>query len=86
MKRLRSALEDLHSDLEQLSEQQKAKQTEFERELAKQAEGLKVSRAREANAMALAQKIATKIDYTIERVERLLANDATQRAKDKDYA
>lgn len=86
MKRLRSALEDLHSDLEQLGEQQKVKQTEFERELAKQAEGLKVSRAREANAMALAQKIATKIDYTIERVERLLANDATQRAKDKDYA
>lgn len=86
MKRLRSALEDLHSDLEQLSEQQKIKQREFERELAKQAEGLKVSRAREANAMALAQKIATKIDYTIERVERLLANDATQRAKDKDYA
>jgi hypothetical protein len=72
MRRLRDALEQLDemiSDLEDKLGLQAAVQRDA---LKKRDEQVKTSRAREANALAVSQKIATRLDRTIDHVERIL--------------
>ncbi|NBX73755.1 MAG: hypothetical protein EBZ69_08675 [Alphaproteobacteria bacterium] len=72
MHKVKTSLQELYKELENLSDTLDYRHTEQHRELAKQAEALKVSRAREANNLALAQKVANRLDHAILRVETLL--------------
>ncbi|MBI1273452.1 MAG: hypothetical protein GC131_05160 [Alphaproteobacteria bacterium] len=72
MQRLRASLEELYGEIERAGQNLTEQQEKQKLELAKQAEALKVSRGREANALALTQKVATKLDHAIERADRLL--------------
>lgn len=72
MQKLRAALEHLHEDLEGLELAFGEGKAGLEESLSRQAEALKLSRGREAHAMALAQKVAARLDQAIARVERVL--------------
>jgi hypothetical protein len=76
MQRLRTTLEQLYGEIERAGQSLTAQQEKQRQELAKQAEALKVSRGREANALALAQKVASKLDHAIERSERILRDQS----------
>ncbi len=72
MKRLKIALERLDesiSDLEDKVGIDAASRTENQK---KQAEIMKMSRSREANVLAIAQKVALRLDQTIEHVENII--------------
>ena len=72
MQRLRESLENLDealSDLEDRIGLDRTRQSAFAK---KQAEILKVSRAREAGALAVAQKVAARLDQTIASVEHII--------------
>lgn len=74
MKRLKTALEKLDetiSDLEDKVGMDLAQRTEAQK---KQADIMKQSRAREANVLAVAQKVALRLDQAIEHVEKALKN------------
>lgn len=72
MKRLRSALEKLDEAISGLEDQIGIDAAARADNQKKQAELLKASRAREAGALAVAQKIALRLDQTIEHVEAVL--------------
>lgn len=72
MKRLKTALEKLDetiSDLEDRVGHDSAHRVESQRKLS---EIMKQGRAREANIMAVAQKVALRLDQTIDHVEKIL--------------
>lgn len=72
MKRLKTALEKLDetiSDLEDKVGLDAAHRAESQKKLA---EIMKQGRAREANIMAVAQKVALRLDQTIDHVEKIL--------------
>ncbi len=74
MERLKNALEKLDetiSDLEDRVGLDTAARTENKK---KQEDILKASRAREASIMAVAQKVALRLDQTIDHVENVLKN------------
>ncbi len=72
MERLKIALENLDEEISAL-EDKVGVDAEVRREQRKrQAESIKAARAREAGVMAIAQKVASRLDWTIERVERVL--------------
>jgi hypothetical protein len=72
MQRLQSSLAMLDQRIAELEQSLEVRQDNFRQHVAKQSEALKTSRAREANALALAQKIAARLDQAIERVEHVL--------------
>lgn len=72
MKRLKAALEKLDetiSDLEDKVGLDAANRAESQKKLA---EIMKQGRAREASLMAVAQKVALRLDQTIDHVEKIL--------------
>ncbi len=74
MERLKTALEALDeaiSDLEDRVGLDVAQRAENQR---RQAEIIKLSRAREAGVLAVAQKVALRLDQTIDHVETILKN------------
>ena len=74
MQRLKTALEQLDEMISALEDRIGLDAATRQDALKKQAEQLKVSRAREANVLAVAQKVATRLDQTIEHVERIIRN------------
>ena len=72
MKRLKAALEKLDekiSDLQDKVELDSLNRTESQKKLA---EIMKQGRVREASLMAVAQKVALRLDQTIDHVEKIL--------------
>lgn len=72
MKRLKTALERLDetiSDLEDRVGVEASARAESQKKLA---DIMKQGRAREANVMAVAQKVALRLDQTIDHVEKIL--------------
>ncbi len=79
MNRLRRALEDLDDLISGLEDRLYAQKTRAARAAAemaeaqkKQNEQIKMARAREASAIAASQKVAKRLDDTIEHVSRIL--------------
>ena len=72
MERLKQALEDLDEAIFAL-EDRLVLETSARRDAAKkQADMVKQARAREAEVLAMSQKLAARLDHTIEHVERVL--------------
>jgi len=74
MQRLKTALEQLDEMISALEDRIGLDAASRQDALKKQAEQLRLSRAREANVLAVAQKVATRLDQTIEHVERIMRN------------
>lgn len=72
MKRLKEALEALDAIISGLEDRIEAEQAERQFEAKKSSEALRNARGREATVLAVAQKVATRLDQTIDRVERVL--------------
>lgn len=72
MKRLKAALEMLDETISDLEDRVGVDAVARAESQKKQAELLKLSRAREANVLAVTQKVALRLDQTIEHVEKLL--------------
>lgn len=72
MQRLQTSLALLDERILELEQSIEVRQDNVRHQVQHQTEALKTSRAREANALALAQKIAARLDRAIERVEHVL--------------
>lgn len=72
MDRLKEALESLDDVISELEDKVGLDATARKQELKNQIEMMKVSRNREANTLALAQKVASRLDDTIHHVESIL--------------
>lgn len=72
MHRLKAALERLDEKISELEEKLGVETVARQELFQKQAEQLKASRTREAGVLAVAQKVATRLDQTIQHVERVL--------------
>jgi hypothetical protein len=72
MKRLKSALENLDEKISDLEEGVGIEGSARRDTLKKQSEMLKMSQKREANVLAIAQKVAARLDQTIHHVEQIL--------------
>ena len=72
MRRLKAALEQLDEMISALEDRVGLDSTTRRDALKKQDEHLRQSRAREAQVMAVAQKVAARLDKTIEHVETVL--------------
>ena len=72
MNRLKSALERLDETISTLEDRVGIDAAMRQDHQKKQAELLKQSRLREAQVLAVAQKVATRLDQTIQHVERVL--------------
>ncbi len=74
MERLKQALEDLDEAIFSL-EDRVAQDGQNRREtLKRQNEIFKQSRKRESDVLAITQKVASRLDQTIDHVERILRN------------
>lgn len=72
MKRLKEMLEALDEAISDLEDRVGIEnQRRFDAQ-KKQGELLKLSRTREANVLAIAQKVAARLDQTIQRVENIV--------------
>jgi hypothetical protein len=74
MNRLKTALEQLDEMISALEDRIGVDASSKLEAQRKHAEQLKLSRSREANVLAIAQKVATRLDQTIEHVENVLRN------------
>jgi hypothetical protein len=72
MKRLKTALEDLDEEISILEDRVGVDNGERQTNLKKQSDLLRQSRAREAGVLAVAQKVASRLDQTIHHVEQIL--------------
>ncbi|HBM91043.1 MAG TPA: hypothetical protein DD400_04100 [Rhodospirillaceae bacterium] len=72
MKRLKSALERLDETISDFEDKVGVDKNVRAKAQKKQAELIKQSRGREANVLAVAQKVALRLDQTIEHVEKIL--------------
>ena len=72
MQRLKTALEELDDMITALEERIGLDASSRRDSLKKQDEQIKQSRAREAQVVAIAQKVAARLDKTIEHVETVL--------------
>lgn len=72
MQRLREALELLDEGISDLEDKIGFDSLSRSDSLKKQNELLKMSRAREASVLAVAQKVASRLDQAIEHVENIL--------------
>ncbi len=73
MQRLKNALEALDEALYVLDDQVGMERGTRQESFRKQMELLKQVRAREANILAVTQKVASRLDQTIAHVEGILA-------------
>lgn len=80
MQRLQSSLALLDERINELERTIEVKQDNIRQQVQQHNEALKTSRAREANALALAQKIAARLDRAIERVEHVLRGSNGERS------
>ncbi|MGE3623220.1 MAG: hypothetical protein AB7H77_05040 [Bdellovibrionales bacterium] len=72
MKRLKNALENLDEQISALEDRVGVDNSMRQGILKKNAEQLKQSQRREASVLAVAQKVATRLDQAIEHVEKVL--------------
>jgi hypothetical protein len=72
MQRLPSALAALDQRIAELEENLLVRDDQYRDHVQRQQDALRHSRAREANALALAQKVAARLDQAIARVEHVL--------------
>jgi hypothetical protein len=72
MDRLKAAMEDLDKAIFELEDRIGLDHSSRAQTLKKQDELVKVSRSREANVLAAAQKVATRLDQVIEHVENIV--------------
>lgn len=72
MERLRQALEDLDEALFALEDKVGADAARQREATKRQFDVLKQSRVREVEVLAVTQKVAARLDQTIEHVERIL--------------
>jgi hypothetical protein len=74
MKRLKEALENLDDAISFLEDQIGSDITTRRDLKKKDQELLKLSRAREASVLAVAQKVAARLDHTIDHVDSIIRN------------
>lgn len=74
MQRLKNALEQLDEMISALEDRIGLDTSARKESFRKNEEILKLSRAREAQVLAVAQKVAARLDKTIEHVERVMRN------------
>lgn len=74
MERLKNALEKLDETISDLEDRVGLDAAQRKKNQKKQAEILKLSRAREANILAVAQKVGLRLDQTIDHIENVLKN------------
>jgi hypothetical protein len=74
MQRLKNALEQLDEMISALEDRIGIDAAGRMESQKKHDEQLKMSRAREAQVLAVAQKVAARLDKTIEQVERVIRN------------
>ena len=72
MQRIPAALAIIDQRISNLEETLVVRQEQIRHQAQQQHDALRHSRAREANALALAQKIAARLDHAIARVEHVL--------------
>jgi len=72
MKRLKTALENLDEEISALEDRVGIESGARQTTLKKQTELLKQSQKREAGVLAIAQKVAARLDQTINHVEQIL--------------
>lgn len=72
MKRLKAALERLDETISDLEDKVGLDSASRAQSQKKMAEIMKQSKAREAGVMAVAQKVALRLDQTIDHVEKIL--------------
>ena len=72
MERLRQALEELDEALFALEDKLTAEAVSQREIVKRQGEIVKQSRLREVEVLAVTQKVAARLDHTIEHVERIL--------------
>ena len=72
MKRLKNSLEELDEEISALEERVGLDNGSRLTNLKKQSELVKQSQRREANVLAIAQKVAARLDQTIQHVEQIL--------------
>lgn len=72
MERLKSALEALDETIFDLEHKVGIEKHSYRETVKKQSEIVKHIRAREANVMAAAQKVAARLDQAIDHVEHIL--------------
>lgn len=72
MQRLKAALENLDETITALEDRVLADNVQRIDHHRKQNEVLRISRTRETNVMAVAQKVAARLDQTIQHVEQVL--------------
>ncbi len=74
MQRLKNALEELDEMITALEDRVGLDAATRKETLKKTEEQLKLSRAREAQVLAVAQKVAARLDRTIQHVENVVRN------------
>jgi len=74
MERLKQALEDLDEAIFALEDRVGLDATSRRETQKRQADIVKQSRAREVEVLAVTQKVAARLDHTIEHVERILSH------------
>jgi len=72
MKRLKTALEDLDEEISVLQDKIGLDNGNRAENSKKQAELMKQTRTREAGVLAVAQKVAARLEKTIQHVEQVL--------------
>lgn len=72
MERLKQALEDLDEAIFALEDRVALDATQQRETAKRQGEIVKQSRAREVEVLAVTQKVAARLDQTIEHVERII--------------
>jgi hypothetical protein len=72
MDRLKAAMEDLDKAIFELEDRIGIDHSSRVQALKKQDELVKASRSREANVLATAQKVASRLDQVIEHVENIV--------------
>lgn len=74
MQRIKDALEQLDEMISSLEDRVRLDAAMQRDGLKKQAEALRTSRTRETQVLAVAQKVASRLDQTIQHVEHVLRN------------
>jgi hypothetical protein len=72
MKRLKGALESLDEEISALEDRIGLETGARQNAIKKQTDLLKQSQKREASVLAIAQKVAARLDQTIDHVEQIL--------------
>lgn len=80
MERLKQALESLDEAIFALEDRMSADVLHQRETLKRQGEIVKQSRTREVEVLGMTQKVAARLDHTIEHVERILRHSDNGRA------